>query len=134
MAPTFLTFAQVLAIHQDQIARYGGESGLRDMTLLKSAVGSPAATFDGRFLYVDVFEMAAAYLFNIVKDHPFVDGNKRTGLLAAYVFLKLNGYRLDVKQLDLAETTLAVASGKLGKAELAVYLREYSHKFLSQQG
>lgn len=133
MDPTFLTFAQVLETHQDQIARYGGESGLRDMTLLKSAVGSPTATFDGRFLHVDVFEMAAAYLFNIVNDHPFVDGNKRTGLLATYVFLKLNGYRLDVKQLDFAETTLAVASGKLGKAELAVYLREHSHKFLSAQ-
>jgi len=134
MDPTFLTLAEVLKIHEEHIARYGGESGLRDINLLKSAVGTPAATFDGRFLYSDIFEMAAAYFFFIIQDHPFVDGNKRTGAAAADVFLMLNEYELDVKPLELAETALAVASGKLGKAELAVYLRAHSHVLLSPLG
>jgi death-on-curing protein len=83
---TFLNLGEVLEIHRDQIARYGGSSGLRDLNLLKSAVAMPQATFDGEFLHTDIFEMAAACLFHIVGNHPFLDGNKRVGAVACLVF------------------------------------------------
>lgn len=90
MEPTFLTIDEVLAIHQDQIARYGGSAGVRDWGLLQSAIAMPAATFGGQFLHGDLSEMAAACLFHIVQNRPFIDGNKRVGAVAAYVFLALN--------------------------------------------
>src|SRR6266702_1459663 len=91
MAPTFLTTDQVLEIHSDQIARYGGMAGVRDLGLLQSALAQPQATFGGQLLHADLFEMAAAYLFHLVQNHPFVDGNKRVGAVAAIVFLLTNG-------------------------------------------
>lgn len=72
MNPAFLTLGEVLEIHRDQIERYGGKSGIRDMALLKSALAMPSAAFGGRYLHTDLFEMAAAYLFQIVRDHPFI--------------------------------------------------------------
>ena len=86
MDPAFLTLAEVLEIQRDQLYRYGGEAGVRDMGLLKSALAAPMASFGGRFLHQDIFEMAAAYLFHVVKNHPFIDGNKRTGAVAFIVF------------------------------------------------
>jgi death on curing protein len=128
MAVTFLTLAEVLEIHQDQIARYGGEPGTRDLDLLKSALGMPAATFSGSFLHTDLPEMAAAYLFHLVGNHPFIDGNKRTGAMAAYVFLGLNGYELDATQPLLAEFVLALARGERTKSDVTAFLREHSHR------
>ncbi len=93
MNPTFLTLDEVLALHEDQITRYGGRRGVRDLGLLISALGTPSATFDGRFLHDDLFEMAAAYLYHLARNHPFVDGNKRTAFAAALVFLWINGFR-----------------------------------------
>ncbi len=90
MPPTFLTLGEVLEIHRDQIGRYGGAAGIRDLGLLQSALSQPRATFGGEFLHGDLAEMAAAYLFHLVCDHPFVDGNKRVGLVSAIVFLRLN--------------------------------------------
>lgn len=81
--PIFLSFEDVIEIHRDQIVRYGGASGVRDIGLLQSAVLMPLAQFEGKFLHKDLFEMAAAYLFHLAKNHPFVDGNKRVGLVAA---------------------------------------------------
>jgi death-on-curing protein len=128
MEPHFLTLAEVLEIHQDQIARYGGDPGLRDMDLLKSALGMPAATFGGEFLHTDMFEMAAAYLYHLVKNHPFIDGNKRVGAVAAIVFLALNGYEFDAPEEDFADMVLAVARGELDKAEVAVTIRNWTAK------
>ena len=128
MAPIFLTLAEVLDIHQDQIARYGGDAHIRDIALLKSALGMPMACFGGQFLHSDVFEMAAAYLFHIVMNHPFIDGNKRTGTVAANVFLLLNGYELNVSPDNLAETVLAVALGEIAKSDVAVFLRTHSQR------
>ena len=85
MSPVFLTVDDVIAIHGDQVFRFGGAIGVRDSGLLASAVAMPAAMFGGQFLHKDLYEMAAAYLFHIVSNHPFFDGNKRTGALAAYV-------------------------------------------------
>jgi len=122
----FLSLTEVLAIHRDQIARYGGTTGIRDIDLLKSALGMPAATYGGEFLHTDVFEMAAAYLFHLVKNHPFLDGNKRVGAVAALVFLLLNGHDFDAPQADFAETVLSVARGEIDKAEVAVFIGRWS--------
>jgi death-on-curing protein len=126
MAPNFLTLAEVLAIHNDQIARYGGASGIRDLDLLKSAIGMPPATYGGEFLHTDIFEMAAGYLFHVVKKHPFVDGNKRVGAVSALVFLALNGFDLQASEDDFAEMVLAVARGEMSKSQIAVFMRTWS--------
>ena len=126
MEPNFLTLPEVLEIHQDQTSRYGGDPSIRDMGLLKSAIGMPSATFGGEFLHTDIFEMAAAYLFHLVKNHPFVDGNKRVGAVSALVFLVLNGFELDVPEDDFANIVLDVAQGKIDKAQVAVFLKQYS--------
>jgi death-on-curing protein len=128
VAPKFLSLAEVLEIHQDQVTRYGGSAGIRDIDLLKSALGMPAATYGGEFLHTDLFEMAAAYLFHLVKNHPFLDGNKRVGAVAALVFLALNAYNFEAPEEDLAEMVLAVARGELDKADVAVFLRRWSNE------
>ncbi len=126
MEPNFLTLPEVLEIHQNQTSLYGGDPGIRDMGLLKSAIGMPSATYGGEFLHTDIFEMAAAYLFHLVKNHPFVDGNKRVGAVSALVFLVLNGFELDVPEDDFADIVLDVAQGKIDKAQVAVFLKQYS--------
>ena len=118
----FLTLAEVIEIHGDQIARYGGGTGVRDMGLLSSAVAMPHASFQGSFLHHDIFEMAAAYAYHICRNHPFVDGNKRTALAAALVFLDLNGVAISDPNGRLYEAMMSLASGKLGKAEFAKIL------------
>jgi death-on-curing protein len=126
MDPIFLSLAEVLEIHQDQVKRYGGASGIRDMELLKSALGMPKATYGGQFLHTNIFGMAAAYLFHIVKNHPFNDGNKRAGAVVALVFLTLNGFDLDAPEDDFAEMVLAVARGDLDKADVTVFIRRFT--------
>src|SRR5215470_3889144 len=91
MQPRFLGFDEVLTIHADQVGRYGGSPGIRDAALLRSAVAMPKAGTAGGYLHSDLVEMAAAYAFHIVKNHPFIDGNKRVGAVAVLVFLELNG-------------------------------------------
>jgi len=121
----FLSLAELLEIHQDQVTRYGGALGIRDIELLKSAIGMPMATYGGDFLHTDVYEMAAAYLYRLVKNHPFLDGNKRVGAVAALVFLLLNGYEFDAPEDDFAELVLGVARGELDKAQEAVFMRRW---------
>jgi death-on-curing protein len=125
---TFLNLGEVLEIHRDQIVRYGGTSGLRDLNLLKSAVAMPQATFDGEFLHTDIFEMAAAYLFHIVGTHPFLDGNKRVGAVACLVFLELNGYEFTAPEEELAEIVLALARGEVTKTDIAIFVRKWTSK------
>ena len=125
----FLGLQEVLEIHRDQVTRYGGTAGIRDLDLLKSALGMPGATFNGEFLHTDVYEMAAAYLFHLVKNHPFLDENKRVGAVAALVFLTLNGHDFQAPEDNLAETVLAVARGEIGKSEVTVFLRRWSTEF-----
>ena len=121
--PAFLTLDEVLLIHADQIRRYGGRRGIRDLALLSSALAMPEASFGGHHLHPSLAEMAAAYLFHISQNHPFVDGNKRSALAAALTFLWLNGYGLDAGDDELTEMVLGVAAGRLGKAEAAVFIR-----------
>ena len=125
--PRFLDLAEVLEIHRDQIERYGGDPVLRDLGLLQSALAMPAAGYAGVLMHEDPFEMAAAYLFHIVRNHPFIDGNKRTGAVAALVFLLLNGYALNVPEDALAETVLAVAAGRIPKSDVASFFRQGAH-------
>ena len=123
MLPDFLELAEVLFIHADQIDRYGGDPSLRDAGLLESALAMPRATFDGDFLHRDIFEMAAAYLFHIIQNHPFVDGNKRTGTASALVFLEMNGISIDASEDALVALVLDVAQGRADKARVAEFFR-----------
>jgi death-on-curing protein len=125
---TFLSLAEVLEIHRDQIIRYGGAPGLRDLGLLQSALAMPAASFDGHFLHDDLFEMAAAYLFHIVQNHPFVDGNKRTGAVAALVFLSLNDIEIDSTEEEFESMVRSIAEGRSGKAIAADFFRKNAMK------
>lgn len=117
--PSFLTLAEVVEIHADQLKRYGGQPGVRDVGLLESALAQPEASFGGEWLHLTLHDMAAAYAYHLCHNHPFVDGNKRTALACALVFLEMNGVGvLDPKGL-LKDAMLSVASSKMNKAELA---------------
>jgi death-on-curing protein len=119
----YLTAEQVLFIHARLIAETGGLGGVRDLAMLESAVGLPAASFDGKHLDPDVFAKAAALMESLINNHPFVDGNKRTGIAAAALFLRINGHRLYAVPVDLEAITLAVARGRMTKEKVAVWLR-----------
>ena len=121
MNPAFLHLDEVLALHVDQIERYGGARGVRDLGLLESAVASPRAAFGGAFLHPTLEEMAAAYLFHLAQNHPFIDGNKRTAAAAAFMFLFLNDRLLGCSEDELVDLTLSVAKGETTKAEAAVF-------------
>ncbi|MGD0653140.1 MAG: type II toxin-antitoxin system death-on-curing family toxin [Thermoguttaceae bacterium] len=124
MQPTFLTLEEIIAIHRDQIARYGGSEGIRDWDLLHSAIAMPAAGFSGKYLHGNLCEMAAAYLFHIVQNRPFIDGNKRVGAVAAYVFLALNKIQITADQDEYADLVLAVARGETSKTEVARFFHK----------
>ena len=129
MNPKFLTVEHILGIHEKlSLPRYGGAPGLRDRGLLESAVAQPQATFEGKFLHEGLFAMAAAYLFYIVADHPFVDGNKRAGLLTALTFLDLNGITIEHGSKALYELTMEVAKGRATKNAVAETLAGLDHQ------
>ena len=116
--PLFLTFAEIIEIHDYQIEHFGGGEGLRDIELLKSAIGMPSATFGGEYLHPTILEMAAAYLYHLVENHPFVDGNKRIGAHVMLVFLALNGVELQHSQTELSDVILQLAAGEINAEHL----------------
>jgi death-on-curing protein len=120
----FLTLAEVIDIHGNQMRLYGGLPGIRDINLLSSAIAMPHASFHGEYLHNDIYEMAAAYAFHICKNHPFVDGNKRTALVSALVFLELHGISISDPQGKLYDAMLDLSTGKLNKSEFAGILRK----------
>ena len=124
--PLFLGLDEVIEIHRDQIERYGGHPGIRDIELLQSAVAMPVAGFSEDYLHTDIFEMAAAYLFHIIRNHPFMDGNKRTGAAAAMVFLMLNGKELHADEDSFEKMVRSVAEGKMGKTGAAAFFRKHA--------
>ncbi len=128
MAPEFITLQDVVEIHKDQIGRYGGSPGIRDIGLLESALAMPQAGMRGQYFHADLFEMAAAYLYHLVLNHPFVDGNKRVGLATALVFLELNGEFPEATNEEMVEITLGVAQGKAAKSALAEFFRKHCGK------
>ncbi|MBA3697786.1 MAG: type II toxin-antitoxin system death-on-curing family toxin [Planctomycetes bacterium] len=115
MDPIFLSEEEVHVIHLDQLERYGGSAGLRDAGLLRSALSQPSASFGGKWLHSDLYEMASAYLFSLAMNHPFIDGNKRVGGMAALAFLEINGVFIDVDADAYADLVLAVAAGKASR-------------------
>jgi death-on-curing protein len=123
LSPIFLTLENILDSHEDQLGLFGGGAGIRDQGLLESALAQPMATFDGRYLHPDLHSMAAAYLFHLVQNHPFIDGNKRIGLIAALTFLELNGIPTDAPHDELYDLTMAVAASRLSKEDLTTALR-----------
>lgn len=122
----YLKPAQVLFIHARLIAETGGSPGVRDVGLLEAAVARPQATFGGEELYPDLFGKAAALMSSLILNHPFVDGNKRAGITATAMFLRLNGYALTVTNDELERFTLEVASDNPPLASIAAWLAEGS--------
>jgi death on curing protein len=119
MDPLFLELDEVIEIHAQQIELYGGSDGVRDLGGLESAVATPMAAFGGRFLHTTIPSMAAAYLFHTCQNHPFVDGNKRTGANAAITFLLINDWEVEYSEDELVGLVLAVASSNMSKSALA---------------
>ena len=126
--PVFLTLAEIIEIHEYQIERFGGSDGLRSLDLLNSAIGMPSSSFNGNYLHPTIPDMAAAYLFHIVGNHPFLDGNKRVGTMSALVFLEMNGYDFNASDDALTAVVLLVASGKMLKDELSLFFLQHSRR------
>ena len=122
----FLTAEQILYLHDRLIRETGGSHGLRDIPGLLSAVGCPQSYFEGRYLYPDIFSQAAALMESLIRNHPFVDGNIRTGIAAAALFLRINGFRLKCTQAELVTTALQVANGELDIDGITAWLRSRS--------
>ena len=121
----FLTLDDILESHQNQIETYGGSHGIRDIGLLESAIAQPEASFGGQYLHADIFEMAAAYLYHLVMNHPFIDGNKRVGLEAALIFLEINDKSLIANDDELVDLVLKTTAGQIGKREIAEFFRSH---------
>lgn len=122
----YLSVAQVLAVHDQMIRRFGGSLGIRDLGLVESAVERPKATFDKDDLYPDIFGKVAALLQSILKNHAFIDGNKRTALTATGVFLRLNGYILNNNHHHEVSFTLEVDSKNLTLEQIAKWIKDRS--------
>ncbi len=124
--PVWIEQELVLAIHDRQLVEHGGAEGLRDETLLQSALGRP----QNHFAYEsnDVVELAAKYTSGIVKNHPFVDGNKRTGFVVGVLFLELNGYRFRASEEAAATAVLELATGTIDERGFCEFLRANSDR------
>lgn len=122
----YLTAEEVLAIHAELIDRYGGRHGLRDLGLLESAVARPRAGFGAFEAYPMLWNKAAVLAHSLIHNHAFVDGNKRTGLVSAVIFLERNGYQLRCSQRAFVRCALAIAAHQLDESGIAAWLRDHS--------
>ena len=120
----YLSVEQILLLHQAQLEKFGGGSGLRDRGGLESAAARPAITFGGEDLYPDLPAKAAALMHSLVMNHPFLDDNKRVGAAAAELFILLNGFRLEATDAEFEEITLTVTRGELEADALAIWFRQ----------
>ena len=120
--PEWVTLPIVVAIHDEQLAVHGGSSGLRDHALLESALGRPLNKWS--YEQAELPELAAAYAYGLARNHPFVDGNKRTALLTLYTFLGLNGVDFVVPEADAAAIILSLAAGEVSEESLARWIRD----------
>lgn len=124
----YLTPQDILYIHDQMVKSFGGSHGVRDLGLVESACFRPQATFDGKDLYEDIFTKAAALLQSLLKNHPFVDGNKRTSMTSTGLFLKINGYRLINVHKEEVEFVLKVDNAHLLIEEISSWLKHHSEK------
>lgn len=120
----FLSAEQILFIHARLIEETGGSHGVRDLNVLLSALGRPQSSFDSQDLYPDLVSKAAALMDALIRNHPFVDGNKRTGVTAASLFLRQNGYRLTASNADLVEIALGIAQSRYTLEEIITWLHQ----------
>lgn len=120
-----LTVEIVRRIHAEAVAKFGGSEGVRDSALLESAVAAPQASFGGKSPYRDLAEVAAAYLYYLCRNHPFIDGNKRAALGSCIVFLRLNGVEPRPDGPEWEELLLAIAAGSLDREQATLRLREW---------
>ena len=123
-----MTAEQVLFIHARIIEESGGAHGVRDLGLLKSAVGRPQATFDGRDLYPDIWHKAAALMESLISNHPFIDGNKRTSIASTALFLRRNGVPIESAQQEIETFTLDMALKKISLEDATVWLKQHAVK------
>lgn len=121
-----LSKSQVLLVHKMMIEKTGGLDGVRDESLLDSALNVPFQTFDGKDIYPALLPKAAALCRSLVSNHPFADGNKRTGVHTMLIFLEINGVELNYMQNDLVELGLGVASGKMAYNDILIWLTEHN--------
>jgi len=124
----YLTPEQVLFIHSRLIAETGGSHRVRDVGMLQSALGRPQATYAGKELYPNIFTKAAALLDSLVRNHPFVDGNKRTAIASASLYLRMNGYHLRVGNDEMARFTLACAQSQHSLNGIADWFKKHSDR------
>ena len=124
----FLTLSEVLMILEDQIRNYGGKYGVIDRNLLSSAIYMPESSFNGQYLHESIPAMAAAYMFHICQNHPFIDGNKRVALASSLIFLDLNGYELICKNETLYNKVMDVAKGEIKKEEMINFFEKHSKR------
>ncbi len=124
----YLTVPQILFLHARLIEETGGSQGLRDLGLLESAAARPQARFSGEELYPGLFTKAAALMTSLVNNHPFLDGNKRTGISAASLFLFQNGFRLATAQTEMERFTIRVASSTVEIAEIVAWFQDHSRQ------
>jgi death-on-curing protein len=122
----YLTLDEVHAIHARSIEDFGGSTGIRDHGLLDSALAMPSASFGGEDMHATLTEKAAAYAFHIAKNHPFLDGNKRTALAAALAFLHINGVHIEATDEEYVALGLGLAAGTVTKSEAAVFFASHS--------
>ena len=122
----YLSAEQVLFIHHRLITETGGMDGILDINLLISATGRPQATFDGNDLYADIFDKATALMDSLVRNHAFVDGNKRTAITATGLFLRLNGHALDVSNTEMVQFTLSCAQSQKTIEDITAWLKQHS--------
>jgi len=124
--PVFLTLKEVMDIHEEMVRRYGGQRGIRDSALLESCLTMPRSGIVGQYLHQDLYEMASAYLFHFCRNRPFHSANDRTAVVAALVFLRMNGIRITGNARELADLVNAVVEQKAGKDILSWFLRSHS--------
>jgi death-on-curing protein len=124
----YLSLAQAVRLHKHQIAAFGGTAGVRDAGGLEAALARPQATFGGEDLYPDLTDKAAALLHSLVMNHPFVDGNKRVGAMAAELFLSMNGVELFAGDEELVQMTMATARGELSAEAIAIWFRQRTRR------
>jgi death-on-curing protein len=123
---TWLNRADCLAVHEMLLAQFGGLNGIRDENMLESALGKPRHLL--AYSDPDITDLAASYAIGIIKNHPFVDGNKRTGFILATQFLEANGMEFTATEVDAALQTLALAAGEIDEAAYAKWLKKNSRK------